>query len=444
MAATTTKANIAPGLREAGLVVPLDDVQPYDRNPRRGVVDRIAESLQAHGQYKPLTVNGRTGDVLAGNHTWRAAKQLGWSEVARTLVDVDDDEAARIVLVDNRLSDVATYDDEALAELLGALADSDAGLAGTGWTDEDLAALLPPDERPALTDEDDVPDRGDEPSTITRPGTLWLLGDEHRLLCGDATKPEDVDRLLDGAVPDAVWTDPPYGVDYVGKTSDALRIQNDNLDADGLRLILEGAFANIARVLRPGGVFYVCSPPGPLETDFRVALRDHGLDPRQQLVWVKDRFVLGHSDYHQRHEPILHGWVAGADPMTPPLYDQEHATVLYGWKPGAGHDFHGGRKQDTVWHFPRPSASKLHPTMKPVGLVRRGIENSTRPGELVWDLFGGSGSTIIAGYASRRRTAVLELDRVYVDVICRRWQEHTGIAPVDAATGEPVDFTGGP
>lgn len=156
-------------------------------------------------------------------------------------------------------------------------------------------------------------------------------------------------------------------------------------------------------------------------------------------MWVKDRFVLGRQDYHGKHETILHGWADGAQPIEPPMYDEAHSTVLYGWKDGAGHTWEGGRKQDTVWDCPRPSANRLHPTMKPVDLVKRGIENSTKPGGLVMDLFGGSGSLLIAAYTSGRRSLSMELDPRYVDVICRRWQEHTGSLPV--RHGEPVDFS---
>lgn len=420
-------------LVEAATMVPLEELKPYPGNPRRGDVTLIADSLRRHGQYRPIVANRRNSEILAGNHTLAAARTLGWPEIAVTWVDVDDDTAARIVLIDNRANDLAVYDDKALAELLGALPELD----GTGYDARALAELLAATEdRPALTDPDDVPPL-EAGELIAKLGDVFELG-EHRVMCGDATSSEDVDALVAGDRVDVLWTDPPYGVSYVGGTKDHLTIVNDDLDAEALEQLLKGAFEQAARVLRPGGVFYVCSPSGELETKFRLALATAGLRLRQQLVWVKDRFVLGRQDYQGRHETILQGWIDGEGPLEPPLYDDAHGTLLYGWADGAGHTWEGGRRQDTVWEVPRPSASKLHPTMKPVDLVRRGIENATRPGDTVLDLFGGSGSALLASYGAGRRSLSMELDPRYVDVICRRWQQHTGRTPTRG--GDPVEF----
>lgn len=274
---------------------------------------------------------------------------------------------------------------------------------------------------------------------------MWVLdGGRHLVACGSSTRSRDVEALLAGDLVDLVWTDPPYGVSYVGGTKDRLTIKGDDLSADALRRdLLEPAFTQMAQVLRPGGAFYVCSPSGPLEATFRGALDAVNLTLRQQLVWAKDRFVLGHQDYHQRHESILFGWGDGDAPLEPPLYDPVHDTILYGWAPGAAHTWEGGRKQDTVWECPRPKASRLHPTMKPVELVSRAMENSSRPGDLVADFFGGSGSLLIAAYTLSRRSRTMELDPAYVDVICRRWQQHTGMVPVRAADGAEVSFVEG-
>lgn len=413
----------------AGLVV-------RDGNPRRSDVRAIADSLAAFGQYKPVVVNRRDSRVIAGRAVLAAAQSLGWESIAAAYVDVDDETARRIELRDNRCSDLATYDDAELLALLESLPD----LEDTGWTSSDLAELAATlgDEPAALTDPDDAPPAPATP--VSARGEVYLCG-EHRVMCGDATSADDVAALVAGATVDAVWTDPPYGVDYVGGTADALRIRNDDLTPDALGELLAGAFARIAEHLRSGGAFYVCSPSGALETVFRRELDGAGLPLRQQLVWVKDRFVLGHSDYHNRHESILFGWAEGAEPAPVPPYDVAHGTVLYGWAEGAGHDWQGDRRQDTVWEHDRPAASRLHPTMKPVALVRRGVENSTRAGGVVLDLFGGSGSLLIAAHATRRRALVMELDEAYVDVILRRWEEHTGITPVLERTGQPVSFT---
>lgn len=403
---------------------------------RRGNLAVLRESLRAHGQYRPIVANITDRRVLAGNSLLQAALEESETEVLVSWVDVNEATATRIMLVDNRATDVADYDLQALADLLTGLPD----LEGTGYelpdVDELLASLA---DRAALNDPDDAPPAPDADEAVTRPGDLWILG-EHRLLCGDATD-EDAVRTLLGDVEqvDAVWTDPPYGVHYHGGTG--LTIRNDALAPSALGELLRGAFSVVSAVLKPGGVFYVCSPSGANETIFRRGLDDAGLRLRQQLVWVKDRFVLGRQDYHQRHETILHGWADGGTPPPPPMYDDAHQTVLYGWADGAGHEWHGGRRQDTVWEFDRPAASALHPTMKPVGLVRRGVENSTRPGAVVLDLFAGAGSLLIACHGSSRRSLSLELDPVYVDVVCRRWQEHTGILPVLERTGQTVDFT---
>lgn len=365
---------IVPSLE--ALAVPVDTLEVRDGNPRRSDVDAVVASLEAFGQYKPVVVNRDDRRVIAGRAVLAAARRLEWETVAVAWVDVDDEKARRIELRDNRTSDAATYDDEELLDLLQSLPD----LEDTGWAPADLAELAAAvtPEPVGLTDADAAPETPDEQDTISASGEVYLCG-EHRVMCGDATNLDDVQRLVDGRTVDAVWTDPPYGVSYEGKTRDRLTIQNDNLDEAALAAFLIDTFRNVAQVLRPGAAFYVCSPSGPLETVFRAALGEAGLRLRQQLVWVKDRFVLGHQDYHQRHESILFGWADG-EPVAPPLYDPEHETLLYGWADGAGHDWRGGRKQDTVWQHARPSASRLHPTMKPVALVRRGVEKQHPPG----------------------------------------------------------------
>lgn len=395
------------------LAVPIDGLTPYGRNPRHGDVDLIAESLDTHGQYRPIVVRTGTNEVLAGNHTLAAAKQLGWKRIAVTFVDVDDDQAARIVLVDNRAADRAGYDDAALVELLESLPD----LAGTGWTDADLADLLAETEPVGgFTDPDDAPEPVAEGEpTISQAGDVWLLG-PHRLVVGDSRGPDVWAALLGDGKADAVWTDPPYGVSYVGKTADALTIENDSLDEPGLDALLRDAFGHALANTRPGACWYVAAPAGPLNHLFGAALKDLGVW-RQVLIWAKDHFVMGRSDYHYRHEPIF-----------------------YGWTPGAAHHALVDRTQDSVHEVARPQRSAEHPTMKPVELIERHLANSTVRGELVVDPFGGSGSTLIAAHRLDRRAALIELDPRYADTICRRWHAFTGKAPVLESTGEPVDF----
>jgi DNA modification methylase len=262
------------------------------------------------------------------------------------------------------------------------------------------------------------------PSSIKR-GDLFSLGD-HRLMCGDSTVADDVSRLLDGARADLVWTDPPYGVAYQADLSveqarathrrtDGLEVRNDALTPDGTRALVAAAVSE--DVLRPGGCFYVASPSGDMEIHFRLALVDAGLPLREAIVWVKDQFVFGRQDYHWRHE-----------------------SILYGWRDGEAHYFAGGRTQDTVWEIARPKRSDDHPTMKPVELVERAVQNSSRPGETVYDPFSGSGTTILACERTGRSARAMEIDPQYVAVAIKRWEQFTGrqAVQVGAADG-PTD-----
>lgn len=387
----------------------------HPRNVRIGSVEAIATSLQAHGQYKPLIVQRSTRHILVGNHTWAAAQSLGWQHIDVVLVDASDDEALRILLIDNRSTDSATYDQSELASLLSELSDSELGLGGTGYEANDLADLLAATALPSemLTDPDDLPD---PPLPKTVHGDVWILG-RHRVMCGDSTSPTDMDRLMGGRIADMVWTDPPYGVSYVGKTSDAMTIENDDLDEQQLEQFLRDALGNAMSACRDGAAWFTAAPAGPLFLPFAKVLREMGIW-KQTLVWLKSSLVMGRSDYHYRHE-----------------------ALFYGWKPGAAHTAPPDRKQDTIWEFDKPSRNAEHPTMKPVALIERAITNHTSHGHLVLDPFGGSGSTLIAAEQSGRVAHLMELDPKYVDVICARYQAATGTKPVAESTGRPHDFT---
>lgn len=405
----------------AVLDLPLAVLTEYPGNPRRGDVDAIAESLREHGQYRAIIVRATDaehpeagGVILAGNHTYKGAALLNWPTIRCEVIDCDDITAAKIVAVDNRAADLGGYDDRLLAELLGGMDD----LIGTGYDDDDLAALLTGicGDTPPIADDPDDHEPTPPAEPFCKTGDLWLLGD-HRLTVGDSTSTDVWAALLDGRQADLVWTDPPYGVAYVGKTKDALTIDNDALDPAALARFLGAVFTLALNNTRGGACWYVASPPGPLSIQFAAALDKLGV-LRQGLVWVKDQFVLGRSDYHYRHEPI---W--------------------YGWTPGAAHHATADRTQDSVHEVARPKRSIDHPTMKPVELISRHIANSSRPGELVVDPFAGSGSTLLAAHDTARVAAVVEMDPRYADVICRRWQELTGDEPVLESTGEPHDFT---
>lgn len=417
----------------------LDRLEPHPENPRKGDTATIGESLSENGFYGALVAQKSTGYVLVGNHRLLSSREAGIAELPVIWVDVDDERALRILTVDNRSSDKAGYNVDALGRLISRLADSEAGLRGTGFTDADLADMLAKQAAPeSRTDPDDVPVR--PKAARSKLGDVWLLG-SHRLACGDSRDLDVVGRALGGRQADMAFTDPPYGVAYEGKTKDKLTVANDSLAAAELEELLVAAFLAMRQALVPGGPFYVCSPPGMLELTFRHSLAAAELQLRQQIVWVKNTFVLGHQDYHQQHESMLYGWALEGEPPMPPHYDAEHDTLLYGWRDGARHVFEGGRKQSTVWTYDKPSRSSEHPTMKPVALVERAIRNSTKAGGVVLDLFAGSGSTVIAAHLSARNAAVVELEPKYCDVICRRYQEHTGVVPVLERTGEPVDFT---
>jgi DNA modification methylase len=394
------RPHIAPALQP--LAVPIDSIEPHPQNSRVGNVDAISASLRRFGQLKPVVVQASTMLVVAGNHLWRAARSLGWTEIAANVEAMDDATATAYMLADNRTADLGSYDYDLLAAML-AEEEAAGNLLATGYDADDVAALL---RAAGLSDERDpdaVSDLPPEAAVYVRPGDHWRLG-RHDLVVGDATDPDAVSRLTANNPVDEVFTDPPYGVDYIGGTAAHLTIVNDDLGAQGTRALVADALR--LAPLRPGGAFYVMAPAGPLHLAFLLALADAGLTLHQTLIWVKGSFVLGHADYHYRHEPIL-----------------------YGWRDGGRHLFRGDRTQDTVWEIPRPARSELHPTMKPVELVERAIRNSSMPGERVLDMFAGSGTTLIAAERAGRTCLAMELDPRYAQVAIERWASFTGQVP---------------
>lgn len=414
--------------------VPIGDLALYPGNARRGDIDKIAESLEQHGQYRPIIVRRETNEVLAGNHTLQGAMQLGHETILVQYLDgLTDQQARKIVLVDNKTSDAGGYDEIALAQLLAEL---EGDHAGTGWDDTEIADLLAQlDGDPtAKTDVDDVPEpAGEGYQPITRTGDLWLLG-PHRLVVGDATDPAVVEQALNGELADAYVTDPPYNVDYVGKTADALQISNDAMTPEAFRTFLAELFTAAAANLVKGGAAYIyyASVEGPA---FRAAMEAAGLLYKQDLIWVKDRFVLSRQDYHWQHEPIMYGWKAGAahkwhGDFTPSTLIDDQPDPAKMSKAQLLEIVQALYEHTTAMRENRPSRSADHPTSKPVGSLVRHLENSTQTGELVLDSCAGSGSLVIAAHTARRRAAVVELDPRFADVICRRWQAHTGVKPL--------------
>lgn len=327
-----------------------------------------------------------------------AAKQLGVDRVPVRYLDLDPADAHLLALADNRLNEEATWNDEALGAVLEQLRAEGAELGASGFGDEEIARLLGELDAKKLSEVEEAEDAIIERPTVpdSQPGQAYDLG-KHRLVCGDSTDPATWDLLLGGAKADLVWTDPPYGVAYVGKTKSALTIENDDLDLEELGGFLRDALSLAEAHTRPGGSWYVAAPSGVPFLAFGEVLNELGIW-RQTLAWVKHTFALGRSDYHWRHE-----------------------SIFYGWKPGAAHYFVDDRKQDTVWEFDKPHRNADHPTMKPVELVQRAVRNSSKAGQLVVDCFGGSGTTLIAAAKEGRRAFLVEKDPGYCDVIRTRW-----------------------
>jgi DNA modification methylase len=398
------------------------DLKPHPRNynshpPEQ--IDHLAASIGQYGYYRNIVI-ARDGTILAGHGVVEAGKQAGREPIPCERMDLDPDspEALKLVALDNEVGRFSVREDEALTALLREIQETaPLGLLGTGFTDKTLSKMIA-DVGGGVTRDAGPGPVPEKPRTEV--GDLWVLG-EHRLLCGDATNADDVRRALDGRLADLVWTDPPYGVSYTGGTG--LTIAGDesvDVGIAGLKVAAEQC--------RPGAAWWVATPSGPNGVPFSQALLDLGIY-RQQIIWLKDRFVLGHGDFHLRHESLLYGWSdeEGGDAHTfHNDFAEAHEWVQYGWSPGAPHTFNGNRKHDSVFEFPRPSKSKEHPTMKPVELVEHCLRLTGNPGDVVLDPFTGSGTTLIAAVSVGMRAALLEVDPRYCDVIVDRWERTTG------------------
>jgi DNA modification methylase len=342
------------------LLVPIDSVTRWPNNPRRGDVAAITASLQRFGQQRPVLVQKSSGQVVAGNHTRDAMLVLGWTHMAAVDTELDDVEAKSFLLADNQINDRAQNDPDALGAMLRELAALGAISPALGFDSETLDRFLV-----TIGDESTVDDVGPLPEprdVYVQPGDLWALG-PHRLYVGDATDPASYDRLLGDETVQLIWTDPPYGVAIVGRTAEALTIANDERDAVALRTLLSAAFPAMVERLDPGRGLYVASPGGSMSSVFLDILDVELGVYRQTIVWVKDQFVMGHSDYHYRHELIL----TGAKPKKKGA--KEGTPIHYGWRPGAAHFFISDRGLDTVWEIPRPKRSTEHPCLPPGELV---------------------------------------------------------------------------
>ena len=380
----------------------VDSLIPYVKNSRThsdAQVAQIAASIKEFGWTNPILVDGDNG-IIAGHGRLMAARKLGYKEVPTIeLADLTETQKRAYIIADNRLALNAGWDNEMLTiELNDLLADGFA-LELLGFDPKELNALLEPEVVQGLTDEDAVPEVPEEPKT--KLGDIYQLGN-HRLMCGDSTNVEAVVELTGGAGVDMLLTDPPYNVAYEGKTKESLTIQNDSMGNDQFRQFLRDAFVTADTVMKKGAVFYIWHADSE-GYNFRGACDDAGWKVRQCLIWKKSSMVMGRQDYHWKHEPCL-----------------------YGWKDGAGHLWAADRKQTTILEFEKPYRNGEHPTMKPVALFEYQMLNNTKGGDMVLDLFGGSGTTMLAAEKHGRHAYLMELDPKYCDVIVKRWEDFTG------------------
>lgn len=391
---------------------PVGSLVPYVNNSRThsdAQVAKIAASIREFGWTNPVLVDGKNG-IIAGHGRVMAARVLGLEEVpVIELAHMTEAQKRAYVIADNKLAELAGWDKDLLSLELGALKLDGFDIDLIGFDAIELATLTPPDPKDGLTDEDEAPALPSMPTTVA--SDVWLLGD-HRLMCGDSTSLADVERLMAGYKADLIITDPPYNVAYEGGTDEKLTIQNDSMSAEAFYGFLLAAYGAMLAVAKDGAGIYVFHADSE-GMNFRKALLDAGFKLAQCCVWIKQSLVLGRKDYHWQHEP-----------------------VLYGWKPNGAHRWYSDRKQTTVWKFDRPARNDVHPTMKPIALVEYPLCNSSRGGDIVLDLFGGSGSTLIACEKHSRSARLMELDPKYCDVIVHRWQEFTGKPALLESTGE--------
>ncbi len=416
----------------------IERIKEYDRNPRINddAVGPVAESIRQFGFKVPVLVD-KDGVLVAGHTRIRAARQLGLTEVPVICADDLTPEQVRAFRVaDNKLHELSTWDLELLPIELSALQGMDFDLELLGFSKDDLAKILDSGIKDGLTDPDEVPEPPDE--AITKPGDLWILGD-HRLLCGDSSKPEDVDRLLAGASIQLVNTDPPYNVKVEPRSNNAIAagnssftnyhhqqldlarhpekskpthkqmrakdrpLANDFVSDEAFEAMLLAWFGNMARVLEPGRSFYIWGGYANCG-NYPPALKASKMYFAQAIIWDKEHPVLTRKDFMGAHE-----W------------------CFYGWKEGAGHKFYGPNNATDLWHVKKINPNKMvHLTEKPAELAVRAMQYSSLAGENVLDLFGGSGSTLIAAEQTGRKAFLMELDPPYCDVIVQRWETFTG------------------
>ena len=418
---------------------PIGDIRPYENNPRLNddAVEAVAESIRQFGFRQPIVVDTE-GVIICGHTRWKAAQKLGLEKVpVHVAKDLTPEQIKAYRIADNKTAELADWNYDLLPIELSQLQGMDFDLGLLGFSEDELAKLLDPGVKEGLTDPDEVPEPPDE--AVTQPGDLWILGD-HRLLCGDSGNPEHVDLLLDGEKIHLVSTDPPYNVKVEPRSNNAIAaglssfqgtkhhqkfdverhpekskptqkklrakdrpLENDFVSDEAFDELLAAWFGNIARVLEPGRGFYIWGGYANCG-NYPPVLKAMGLYFSQAIIWDKEHPVLTRKDFMGAHE-----W------------------CFYGWKEGAAHRFYGPNNATDLWHVKKINPNKMvHLTEKPVELAVCTIQYSSRPGENVLDLFGGSGSTLIAAQQTGRRAFLMELDPPYCDVIVQRWERFTG------------------
>lgn len=415
--------------------IKIEDLKPYERNARKheaADVAAIVKSIEAFGFNDPVGVWGPQNVIVEGHGRVMAAKQLGMTEVPCIRLDnLTDEQRRAYALAHNKTAELSTWD----AELLPA------EISGIHEYDMSEFGFIPPAET-GIEDDYEEPEENKEPTS--KRGQVWLLGD-HRLICGDATDPDDMRRLMAGDAADLCVTDPPYNVALgwhmrpseakaLHRRKDGLVIENDSQDSEHFRAFLVSSFTNMAAAMKPGAAFYIwhASTEG---INFFEAAEEAGLHVRQTLIWVKSTFAFGRQDYHWQHEPCMYGWKEGAAHYF--VDDRTQTTVYEDVRPDIKRlkkeemralleDIYSDKTSTTVIHEEKPTASAEHPTMKPVRLIARLLRNSSQRGGTILDPFGGSGTTLIACEQLGRRCRMMELDPHYVDVIIDRWEKMTG------------------
>lgn len=385
----------------------------YENNARlhsEKQIQEICDSIKTFGFNDPIEL-AKDNMILSGHGRLAAAVKLKMDEVPTITHDhLTETQKKAYILAANRIALSSTWDNDILKHEFLDLKDDDFDLSLTGFTDDEINMLLNCEElNEGLGDENAVGEVQEDP--ISKYGDVWILG-EHRLMCGDSTLIDDVSKLMNQELCDLLITDPPYNVNYEGKTKDALKIENDSMGDTNFRQFLSDAFGCANMVLKAGGVFYIWHSSSESYNFFGACI-DSGWKVRQQLIWLKNTLVMGRKDYHWKHEPCL-----------------------YGWKDGEAHYWGTDRKQTSVIECDRPQRNELHPTMKPVELIEYQLKNSSRPKDLILDLFGGSGTTLIASEKIGRRCNLMELDPRYADVIVRRYIAFTGKEAILESTGE--------